>query len=86
MEARKRPGLSRHDDVAKEIDFMLTRWERVTTFLNDGRIWLTNNAAKRTLGGLALGRNVWRFAASDTTGQRRLGGRLDQDAAEGSLI
>ena len=66
----KRVGLSKHDDVAKAIDYMLKRWDGFTTFLDDGRICLTNNAAERALRGLALGRKAWLFAGSDRGGER----------------
>jgi hypothetical protein len=45
----ERAGLSRHADLAKAIDSMLKRWPAFTRFLDDGRICLSNNAAKRTL-------------------------------------
>lgn len=47
-----------------------SRWEAFTRFLHDGRICLTNNAAKRALHGIALGRKFWLFAGSDRGGQR----------------
>ena len=65
-----RGKLSRHADVAKAMDYMLKRWEAFTRFLSDGRICLTNNAAERTLRGIALGRKAWLFAGSDTGGDR----------------
>jgi transposase len=67
---KHRPGLSRHDDVAKAIDYMLKRWPVFTRFLEDGRVCLTNNAAERALRGIALGRKAWLFAGSDRGGQR----------------
>ena len=51
----KRAKLSRHNDVAKAMDYMLKRWAAFTRFLDDGRICLTNNAAERALRGVALG-------------------------------
>jgi hypothetical protein len=45
----ERGKLSRHTDVAKAMNYMLKRWEAFTRFLGDGRIRLTNNAAKRAL-------------------------------------
>jgi len=60
-----RPRLSRHDDVAKAMDYMLKRWPVFTRFLDDGRVCLTNNAAERALRGIALGRKSWLFAGSD---------------------
>ena len=50
----ERAKLSRHAAVAKAMDYMLTRWEAFTRFLDDGRICLTNNAAERALRGLAM--------------------------------
>jgi transposase len=66
----ERVKLSRHNDVAKAIDYMLNRWPAFTRFLTDGRICLTNNAAERALRTLALGRKAWLFAGSDRGGQR----------------
>jgi transposase len=67
---QERARLSRHDDVAKAIDYMLKRRAAFTRFFNDGRICLTNNAAERALRGIALGRRSWLFAGSDRGGQR----------------
>ena len=54
----ERAKLSRHAAVAKAIDYMLTRWEAFTRFLDDGRICLTNNAAERALRGLRSGQEI----------------------------
>jgi transposase len=62
--------LSRHSDVAKAMNYMLSRWDTFTRFLNDGRICITNNAAERALRGIALGRKSWLFAGSDRGGER----------------
>jgi transposase len=66
----ERARLSRHDDVAKAMDYMLKRWASFTRFLEDGRICLSNNAAERALRGIALGRRSWLFAGSDRGGER----------------
>jgi transposase len=66
----ERAGLSRHAPVAKAMDYMLTRWQRFTPFLEDARICLTNNAAERSLRGVALGRKSWLFAGSERGGHR----------------
>lgn len=65
-----RATLSRSSEVAKAMDYMLTRWTAFSRFLEDGRICLTNNAAERALRGIALGRKSWLFAGSDRGGQR----------------
>jgi transposase len=66
----QRAKLSRGNDLAKAMDYMLKRWPAFTRFLDDGRICLSNNAAERALRGIALGRKAWLFAGSDRGGQR----------------
>jgi len=66
----QRAKLSRGNDVAKAMDYMLKRWTVFTRFLDDGRICLSNNAAERGLRGIALGRKSWLFCGSDRGGQR----------------
>src|SRR3954469_12820655 len=66
----QRAKLSRGNEVAKAMEYMLKRWTAFTHFLDDGRICLTNNAAERALRGIALGRKSWLFAGSDRGGQR----------------
>ncbi len=65
-----RGRLSRHNEVAKAMDYMLRRWDTFARFLGDGRVCLTNNAAERALRGVALGRKSWLFAGSDRGGER----------------
>jgi len=66
----ERARLSRHAEVAKAMDYMLKRWDAFARFLGDGRICLTNNAAERSLRGVALGREAWLFAGSPRGGER----------------
>jgi len=65
-----RAKLSRGNDVAKAMDYMLKRWTAFTRFLDDGRICLSNNAAERAVRGIALGRKSWLFCGSDRGGAR----------------
>jgi transposase len=67
---QERGKLSRHNEVAKAMDYMLRRFDVFTRFLEDGRICLSNNAAERALRGIALGRKSWLFAGSDRGGER----------------
>jgi transposase len=62
--------LSRGNDLAKAMNYMLKRWPSFTRFLDDGRVCLSNNAAERALRGIALGRKSWLFCGSDRGGQR----------------
>jgi transposase len=66
----QRARLSRGNDLAKAMDYLLKRWPAFTRFLEDGRICLSNNAAERAMRGVALGRRSWLFAGSDRGGQR----------------
>ena len=66
----QRAKLSRGNDVAKAMDYMLKRWSAFTRFLDDGRICLSNNAAERGVRGIALGRKSWLFCGSDRGGER----------------
>jgi transposase len=61
---RERETLSRSADVLKPMNYMLSRWDDFARFLDDGRICLTNNAAERSLRGVAVGRRNWTFAGS----------------------
>jgi hypothetical protein len=44
---QQRAKLSRGNDLAKAMDYILKRWSAFTRFLDDGRICLSNNAAER---------------------------------------
>jgi Transposase IS66 family len=46
------------------MNYMLRRLGRLSRFLDDGRICLSNKAAERALRGIALGRRNWTFAGS----------------------
>jgi hypothetical protein len=46
-----RGKLSRHNDLAKALDYALKRWAAFTQFLSGGRVCLSNNAAERALRG-----------------------------------
>jgi hypothetical protein len=66
----QRAKLSRHDPVAKAINYFLNDWPGFTAFLTDGRICLTNNAAEREMRSVARGRRAWLFVGSDRGGER----------------
>ncbi len=66
----QRARLTRGNDVARAIDYLLKRWTAFTRFLDDGQICLSNNSAERALKGVALGRKLWLFCGSDRGGQR----------------
>ena len=62
--------LSRKSETTAAIRYALSRWAALTRFLDDGRIEMDNNAAERSLRGVALGRKNYLFAGSDAGGER----------------
>jgi transposase len=64
------PQLSRKSDLAKAINYMVSRWGSFARFLQDGRICMTNNAAERRVRTVAIGRKNWTFCGSDRGGHR----------------
>lgn len=66
----ERKKLSSKAPLAKAMDYTLKRWDAFTRFLHDGRVCMTNNAAERSVRGIAVGRRNWTFCGSDSGGQR----------------
>ncbi len=62
--------LSRKSDTTAAIRYALTRWDALSRFVGDGNIEIDNNAAERSLRGVALGRKNYLFAGSDAGGER----------------
>jgi len=52
------------------IRYALSRWDALVRYLEDGHIEIDNNAAERSLRGVALGRKNYLFAGSDAGGER----------------
>ncbi|MEL6921959.1 MAG: IS66 family transposase [Pseudomonadota bacterium] len=69
LEGERRKLSSKHR-LAKAADYMLNLWQPFIRFLGDGRLCMSNNAARRTVRGIALGRKSWLFAGSDNGGYR----------------
>ena len=63
------PKLSRRSDLAVAIRYALTRWQALTRYADDGRLEIDNNAAERSLRGVALGRKNWLFSGSERGGR-----------------
>ena len=62
--------LSRKSDTTAAIRYALSRWDALTCYIEDGHIEIDNNAAERSLRGVALGRKNYLFAGSDAGGER----------------
>ena len=62
------PKISGKSDLAKAIRYALSRLPRLEVYLSDGHLEIDNNAAERTMRGLAIGRKNWLFAGSEGGG------------------
>ena len=60
----QRAKLSRGNEVAKAMEYMLKRWPAFARFLADGRICLSNNAAERALRGIAMTESFYTSSSS----------------------
>src|SRR3954451_6567369 len=62
--------LPKKSAVTSAINYALGRWSALLRFCDDGRLEIDNNAAKRALRAVALGRNNYLLAGSDSGGER----------------
>jgi len=69
LEAQRR-RLSSKTALAKAIQYGMTRWEALALYLRDGRIGIDNNAAERSLRGIAVTRKNFLFLGSEAGGDR----------------
>jgi transposase len=63
--AEQLPQLEHRSLMAKSLRYIQRQWERLTRFVTEGSIPLTNNAAERQLRRISLGRKNWLFCGSD---------------------
>lgn len=67
---------ARTDDVeprsalGKALGYLRNQWSRLTLFLAEGALEMTNNAAERLLRTLVIDRKTWLFVGSDESAQR----------------
>ena len=52
------------------IRYALSRWDALTRYIEDGHVEIDNNAAERSLRGVARWRKNYLFAGSDAGGER----------------
>ena len=62
--------ISRKSVTADAIGYVMNHWVALTRYLDDGRIEIDNNAAERSLRGIALGRKNYLFLGSNAGGER----------------
>ncbi len=66
----QRQLLVKADATARAIDYSLSNWPALTTFLGDGAVPIDNNAAENAIRPLAVGRKNWLFVGSQLAGER----------------
>ena len=69
METERR-RLSGKNELAKALQYALSRWDALARFIADGRLAIDNNAAERALRGIAVTRKNFLFLGSDKGGER----------------
>jgi hypothetical protein len=57
-------------DLAGAIRYARARWSALTSYVDHGRLEISNNAAENAVRPVALGRKNWLFAGSDSGGER----------------
>ena len=62
--------LSRKSVTMEAITYALNQWSALSRYLDDGRIEIDNNAAERSVRGIAIGRKNYLFLGSDLGGER----------------
>ena len=65
-----RPAVSPKSPLGKALGYLHRQWDRLTHFLEDGRVELTNNHVERALRPLVQGLKSWLFAWDDIGGKR----------------
>ena len=65
-----RDTLSHKSETTAAIQYALNRWDALVRYVDDGRIEVDNNAAERSLRGIAVGRRNYMFMGSDEGGHR----------------
>ena len=56
--------------IGKAIDYSLQRWEKLTGYINDGRLQIDNNLVENQIRPVAIGRKNYLFAGSHEAAQR----------------
>jgi len=66
---RERPHVLPKSPAGEAIAYTLSNWKALTRYCDDGDLEIDNNAAERSLRGVAIGRKNWTFLGSDNGGR-----------------
>jgi hypothetical protein len=63
------PSLPARGELGRAMRYAIARMKRMAVYLDDGRLEIDNNAAERSLRGVALGKKNYLFAGADSGGE-----------------
>jgi len=66
---REQPHVLPKSPIGDAIGYALNNWAALVRYTTDGDLEIDNNAAERSLRGVAVGRKNWMFFGSDTGGR-----------------
>ena len=66
---REQPHVLPKSPIGEAIAYALNNWAALVRYIEDGDLEIDNNAAERSLRGVAVGRKNWLFFGSDTGGR-----------------
>lgn len=66
---REQPHVLPKSPIGEAIGYALNNWAALVRYTEDGDLAIDNNAAERSLRGVAVGRKNWMFFGSDTGGR-----------------
>jgi transposase len=66
---RERPNVLPKSPEAQAISYVLSNWDALLRYCEDGDLEIDNNGAERSLRGIAVGRKNWLFFGSDNGGR-----------------
>ena len=66
---REQPHVLPKSPIGDAIGYALHNWAALVRYTEDGDLAIDNNAAERSLRGVAVGRKNWMFFGSDTGGR-----------------
>lgn len=66
--AKTLPTLPARGELGRAMRYAIARLKRLKIYLDDGRLEIDNNAAERSVRGVALGKKNYLFAGADSGG------------------
>ncbi|WMJ71721.1 IS66 family transposase [Cytophagaceae bacterium ABcell3] len=64
------PNIAPRSPIGKALEYSLSRWERLSIYLEDGKLEIDNNLVENSIRPVAIGRKNYLFAGSHDAAQR----------------